>query len=133
MLGAYGSDIDDLEKLIKEQQPTFSKKIVVRFDHPSVKDGHCPPFFISMDDDRREVALYMRGLNLLHKDDYVALMSNRKSEKVSFHSFKAIFSYTVCRNRVEPVGYIFWVVKPIQGLGLVFLNAACPFLWLLSL
>ncbi|CAM6088877.1 unnamed protein product [Calypogeia fissa] len=82
VLGAYGTDMDELEKLIKELDSKFSKHSVVKSD--PVGHDMCPPHFINRDDERREVALYMRGLNLLHKADYVALMSNRKHEQ-AFH------------------------------------------------
>jgi hypothetical protein len=91
ILGAYGANRDDLERLIKEHEPRFDKKVVVRFGHPNVHHDNCPPFFIMVDDERQEVALYVRGLNLLHKSDYVALMSKRKHELVRLRCSRTPF------------------------------------------
>ncbi len=81
VLGAYGTDMDSLEKAIKEHDPSFNAQNVVAFEHPS-EPGGCPPYFVHVDHERKEVGMYIRGLNLLHHQDYITLMNNRKGEKV---------------------------------------------------
>jgi len=58
----------------------FDPKQVLDFKHPK-EAGACPPYFIYVDHEHREVSMYIRGLNLIHRQDYVALMNNRKGEK----------------------------------------------------
>ena len=80
-LGAYGEDLDGLTKAIKEHDPLFDPKGVVDFQKPTAP-GACPPYFILVDHEHKEVSMYIRGLNLIHRPDYVALMNNRRGEKV---------------------------------------------------
>ena len=80
-LGAYGEDLDGLSKAIKEHDPLFDVKGVVDFQKPR-HPGACPPYFIYVDHGRKEVNMYIRGLNLIHEQDYIALMNNRRDEKV---------------------------------------------------
>lgn len=70
-----------LTKAIKEHDPLFDPKGVVDFQKPRASDA-CPPYFIYVDHGRKEVSMYFRGLNLMHRQDYVTLLSNRKGEKV---------------------------------------------------
>lgn len=79
-LGAYGEDLDGLTKAIKEHDPLFDPKGVVDFQKPTAP-GACPPYFILVDHEHKEVSMYIRGLNLIHRPDYVALMNNRRGEK----------------------------------------------------
>lgn len=44
--------------------------------------GACPPYFIYVDKERQEVSMYIRGLNLMHREDYKVLLNNRRGEKV---------------------------------------------------
>ena len=80
-LGAYGKDLEALAKDIQEHDPMFDPKQVLDFKHPK-EPGACPPYFIYVDHEHREVSMYIRGLNLIHRQDYVALMNNRMGEKV---------------------------------------------------
>lgn len=80
-LGAYGEDLDGLTKAIREHDPLFDPKGVVEQNKPTAA-GACPPYFIYVDHGRREVNMYIRGLNLMHRYDYETLLNNRKGEKV---------------------------------------------------
>lgn len=79
-LGAYGEDLAGLTKAIREHDPLFDPKGVVQQNKPTTA-GACPPYFIYVDHGRREVSMYIRGLNLMHRYDYEALLNNRKGEK----------------------------------------------------
>ncbi|KAK8963007.1 hypothetical protein KSP40_PGU019840 [Platanthera guangdongensis] len=39
--------------------------------------GRCPPYIIYIDRDHREIILAVRGLNLVHENDYKVLLDNR--------------------------------------------------------
>ncbi|KAH9570759.1 hypothetical protein CY35_02G057900 [Sphagnum magellanicum] len=80
ILGAYAKNLEELTKLIREHHPTFDPHGVVEFQHPQER-GACPPYFIYLSHERKELALYIRGLQLLHRQDYVTLMNNRKDEQ----------------------------------------------------
>jgi hypothetical protein len=69
-----------LEKAIKEHDPSFNAQNVVAFEH-LLEPGGCPPYFVHVDHERKEVGMYIRGLNLLHRQDYITLMNNQKGEK----------------------------------------------------
>ena len=81
VLGAYGNDINSLLKPIRAHEPLFDSKFVVDLQSPKVSSA-CPPYFIYIDHENKEVSMYIRGLNLLHRRDYVELFKNRKGEKV---------------------------------------------------
>lgn len=81
ILGAYGNDIDGLIKPIREHEPQFDSRFVVDLQSPKAPRA-CPPYFIYVDHRYKEVSMYIRGLNLLHRRDYVVLLKNRKGEKV---------------------------------------------------
>lgn len=66
---------------IRVHEPQFDSKWVVDLQSPKAT-GACPPYFIYLDHDNKEVSMYIRGLNLLHRRDYVVLFNNRKGEKV---------------------------------------------------
>ncbi|CAK9217364.1 unnamed protein product [Sphagnum troendelagicum] len=80
ILGAYAKNLEELTKLIREHHPTFDPHGVVEFQHPQ-EHGACPPYFIYLSHERKELAMYIRGLQLLHRQDYVTLMNNRKDEQ----------------------------------------------------
>ncbi|XP_073385649.1 uncharacterized protein [Physcomitrium patens] len=80
ILGAYGNDIDGLIKPIREHEPQFDSRFVVDLHRPKAPRA-CPPYFIYVDHRYKEVSMYIRGLNLLHRRDYVVLLKNRKGEK----------------------------------------------------
>ncbi|XP_024356849.1 uncharacterized protein [Physcomitrium patens] len=80
ILGAYGNDIDGLIKPIREHEPQFDSRFVVDLQSPKAPRA-CPPYFIYVDHRYKEVSMYIRGLNLLHRRDYVVLLKNRKGEK----------------------------------------------------
>lgn len=40
-------------------------------------EGRCPPYLIYVDQERREIILAIRGLNLVHESDYKVLLDNR--------------------------------------------------------
>lgn len=83
VLGAYVSKIEQLASAVKPHDPSFTKEMVLVFDHPPVRqEGACPPYFIAMDHERKEVAMYIRGLHLGHRRDYGTLMSDKKGEQV---------------------------------------------------
>lgn len=92
VLGAYGNDMDHLIKPIREHEPQFDSKWVVDLQSPNAA-GACPPYFIYVDHENKEVSMYIRGLNLLHRRDYVVLFKNRKGEKVRcfWKTFSCIF------------------------------------------
>lgn len=79
-LGAYGNDKKGLTKDINEHDPSFEPNGVVDFQRPSMP-GACPPYFIYVDKERQEVSMYIRGLNLMHREDYKVLLNNRRGEK----------------------------------------------------
>ncbi|KAG0581838.1 hypothetical protein KC19_3G013800 [Ceratodon purpureus] len=79
-LGAYGEDLNGLSKAIKEHDPLFDPKGVVDFQKPTAH-GACPPYFIYVDHALKEVSMYIRGLNLMHRQDYISLLNNRRGEK----------------------------------------------------
>jgi len=70
-----------LTKAIKEHDPLFDPEGVVDFQKPKAA-GACPPYFIYVDHNHKEVSMYIRGLNLLRRHDYESLLNNRKGEKV---------------------------------------------------
>ncbi|KAI5071035.1 hypothetical protein GOP47_0013286 [Adiantum capillus-veneris] len=105
VLGAYGKNIDDLEREIKEHIPSFDKGCIVKFDHPNSR-GSCPPYFICVDHQRREIGMYIRGLNLLHRHDYVCLMSNRRGEQECDGGY-------VHRGMMEPAKWAVRFIAPI--------------------
>lgn len=76
--------MDELVKPIRKHEPHFDCKGVVDLQQPTGA-GECPPYFVYVDHEYKEVAVYIRGLNLLHRRDYVALMNNRKGEEVGIH------------------------------------------------
>jgi hypothetical protein len=76
--------MDELVKPIRKHEPHFDYKGVVDLQQPTGA-GECPPYFVYVDHEYKEVAVYIRGLNLLHRRDYVALMNNRKGEEVGIH------------------------------------------------
>lgn len=80
-LGAYGEDLDGLSKAITEHDPLFDRKGVIDFQKPTAP-GACPPYYIYVDHGHKEVSMYIRGLNLMHRQDYIALLNNRRGEKV---------------------------------------------------
>ncbi|CAK9215057.1 unnamed protein product [Sphagnum troendelagicum] len=80
VLGAYAKNLEELTKLIREHHPTFDPHGVVEFQHPQ-EHGACPPYFIYLSHERKELAMYIRGLQLLHRQDYVTLMNNQKDEQ----------------------------------------------------
>ncbi|CAM6007345.1 unnamed protein product [Sphagnum balticum] len=80
ILGAYAKNLEELTKLIREHHPTFDPHGVVEFQQPQ-EHGACPPYFIYLSHERKELAMYIRGLQLLHRRDYVTLMNNRKDEQ----------------------------------------------------
>lgn len=82
VLGAYAKDLKGLTKDIQGQYPKFQPDGVVAFEHPKGKAGMCPPYFIHVDHVRKEVGMYIRGLKLVSRTDYVALLANRKGEQV---------------------------------------------------
>ncbi|MCO5585830.1 hypothetical protein L7F22_039763 [Adiantum nelumboides] len=105
VLGAYGKTIDDLEKEIKKQNPSFDKGCILKFDHPKSR-GACPPYFICVDQRRQEIGMYIRGLNLLHRQDYASLMSSRKDEQEFDGGY-------VHPGMMEPAKWAFKFVAPI--------------------
>jgi hypothetical protein len=79
-LGAYGNDMKGLTKPIRKHELHFDSKGVVDLQCPT-DVGACPPYFIYVDHEYKEVSMYIRGLNLLHRRDYVVLFKNRKGDK----------------------------------------------------
>lgn len=94
-LGAYGNDMKGLTKPIRKHEPQFDSKGVVDLQCPT-DVGACPPYFIYVDHEYKEVSMYIRGLNLLHRRDYVVLFKNRKGDKVCFFSWR--IRSLICRT-----------------------------------
>eukprot|EP00271_Cylindrocystis_brebissonii_P012844 TRINITY_DN32357_c0_g1_i1.p1 TRINITY_DN32357_c0_g1~~TRINITY_DN32357_c0_g1_i1.p1 ORF type:complete len:390 (+),score=78.01 TRINITY_DN32357_c0_g1_i1:837-2006(+) len=85
VLGAYAVKVDDLVVVVRGFEPDFQKDLVVTLVRPppsAALEGAPPPFYLCLDHKRREVALYIRGLNLGQTSDYKLLMGNRAGEQL---------------------------------------------------
>ncbi|GBG74082.1 hypothetical protein CBR_g17793 [Chara braunii] len=76
--GAYGCNKEDVARIMSEHFPDFQASNVVGFVNDSIL---CTPHYIYLDHKRKEVGIFMRGLNLAVKENYWVLFDVRHKKE----------------------------------------------------